>query len=140
MIRFILDEPERVGSWVISKAGGQWMPGRGSTIGLERDGVLCAGVLVEDWNGASCVMHVAGDKGWKCDEFFRYVFGYVFRELDCRCIFGIVASDNARCLALGKQLGFEEVIHLEAAHPRGDLVILRMWKEQCKWLEMADAA
>lgn len=133
----IFNQNDRIGPWVIQKAGGTWTPGRGQTIGWELYGELKAGVLVEDWNGASCVLHVAGQGKWATTGFLGIVFDYVFNQLNCNCAFGIVAGSNTECLEFAKHVGFEEVIRLERAHPDGDLVLLRMLKEACRWVSQA---
>ena len=72
MARIIYDA-ERIGPWVCERAGGTWIPGRGTAIGLERDGEIVAGVLYEDFNGANVVMHVASDgtAQWMTPEYLR---------------------------------------------------------------------
>jgi hypothetical protein len=60
-VRIVCDQPERIGPWVSEKTGGRWSPGRGTAIGLEKDGELVAGVLYDDFNGANVLMHVASD-------------------------------------------------------------------------------
>jgi hypothetical protein len=133
----VLNQNERIGPWVTQRAGGQWTPGRGQAIGWESSGELKAGVLVEDWNGASCSMHVAGEGNWADPEYLEFIFRYVFNQLKCNCVFGVVSAKNEKALKLVRHLGFEEVIRLEEAHPDGDLVLLRMWKEDCKWVNQA---
>lgn len=139
MKEIIVGRDNLVGPWVTSKAGGTWVPGRGSTIGLaslERG--LLAGVLFEDWNGANIVMHVAAvpDRHWLCREFLWYCFHYPFVELGVKRVTGIVPSSNLKARRFDEHLGFTLEATLKDAHPEGDLLIYAMRKEDCRWLNI----
>jgi len=125
----VVNQNEIIGPWVAERVGGKWTPGRGHTLGWMDGGKLLAGVLVEDWNGACCTMHVAGEGTWAYPKFIDTVFDYVFGQLKCRCTFAVVSSVNEKCLRLCLRLGYEEVVRLKEAHPDGDLVLLRLWRE-----------
>jgi RimJ/RimL family protein N-acetyltransferase len=132
----IVYDAERIGPWVCERAGGTWIPGRGSAIGLERDGEIVAGVLYEDYNGANVVMHVASDgtAQWMTPEYLRQCFEYPFKQLGCKRVTGIVPSSNERALRFDERLGFRVEATLKAAHPDGDLIVLSMRRDQCRWL------
>lgn len=132
----IVFDADRIGPWVCERAGGTWLPGRGTAIGLERNGALVAGVLYEDYNGANVVMHVASDgtAEWLNREYLRTCFDYPFRQLGCQRVTGIVPSTNDKALSFDEHLGFEVETKLEGAHPEGDLIILRMKRENCRWI------
>lgn len=132
MKRVITHQDKLVGPWVCSRAGGTYT--EGATLGLEKDGALIAGVIVDGWNGASARMHVAGEGNWLNREFLFACFDYVFRQLDLNVVIGTVASDNAKALRFDKHLGFREVTRIPKGHPKGDLVILTMRKEDCRFL------
>lgn len=138
----IADKPAWIGPWVTERAGGIWVNGRGTAIGLVEGNEILAGVLFEDYNKASIMMHVAAEPGakWKQEEFIHVCFDYVFRQLDCKVAIGAVASSNWRALKLADWLGFEEQARIADAHPGGDLVILAMHRTDCKWLEKTNAA
>jgi RimJ/RimL family protein N-acetyltransferase len=132
----IVYDAERIGPWVCERAGGQWLPGRGTAIGLERDGELVAGVLYEDYNGANVVMHVASDGTgqWLTAEYLRTCFEYPFGQLGCKHVTGIVPSNNDKALTFDRRLGFEVEAVLAGAHPDGDLIVLHMKREKCRWI------
>lgn len=139
----ICNAPETVGPWVASRTGGTWSPGRGSCIGLvDEENKLVAGVLCEDFNGANVLMHVAAEPGGivRQPEFVEFVFGYVFGQLGCKRVTGVIASTNERALKLAAWLGFKEEARLAGAHPEGDLVILAMHSVDCKWLRRSKHA
>lgn len=131
MKRIVTGEDERVGTWVCAKTGGCYT--EGATIGLEQDGELVAGVIVDNWNGASAQMHVAGEGNWLNREFLLFCFDYVFRQLNLNVVIGVVSSDNAKALRFDRHLGFKEIAKIPKGHPAGDLVILTMTKEDCRY-------
>ena len=133
MRRIITGQDQRVGPWVSKRIGGTYN-GEGRTIGLEEDGELIAGVMVDAWNGASACMHVAGDGNWLNREFLFACFDYVFNQLGLNVVIGVVPGDNDKALRFDKHLGFREVARIPEGHPRGDLVILTMRKEECRFL------
>ena len=134
----IVYDAERIGPWVCSRAGGSWVAGRGTAIGLERDGELIAGVLYEDYNGANVLMHVAAEPGrrWLNREYLHKCFAYPFGQLECKRVTGVVPSNNLEALRFDLHLGFEVEAVLTGAHPGGDLIVLRMLRENCRWIEV----
>lgn len=133
-MRFVIDDPDRVGRWVADRVQLEWHPDRAQALGVEKGGRLIGGVVIEDYTGTSCVMHVAGEGQWLTRRFLRFVFGYVFLQLRCRVVIGFVVSSNERALAFDRKLGFTEKCRIEGAHPDGDVVIVTMRKEQCRWI------
>lgn len=133
MKRIVLHEDKRVGPWVCQRTGGIFT--EGVTFGLESDGKLIAGVIVDEWNGASARMHVAGEGNWVNMEFLFVCFDYVFRQLDLNVVIGVVSSENAKALKFDKHLGFKELTRIPKGHPAGDLVILTMSKEDCRYVK-----
>jgi len=133
----IVTDAQRIGPWVCERAGGTWVSGRGSAIGIEKDGELVAGVLFEDFNHANVLMHVAGKgKYWLNREFLWFSFYYPFEQLRVKRITVVIPSSNKESLRFAKHLGFVPEATLEDAHPDGNLEILVMRRNQCRWLEI----
>lgn len=127
---------ERIGPWVCARAGGTHIPGSSQAIGLERDGELVAGVLYDQFNGRSVCMHVAADvPDWVSRKFLRLCFDYPFNQMGVNKVVGLVDSTNTRALSFDMHLGFVEEARLSDAGKEGDLVILTMTKEQCRWAQ-----
>jgi len=92
-------------------------------------------VLFDHYNGRSIAMHVAGDgRRWLNREFIRACFDYVFRQLGVNKVIGMVPSWNKDALRFDFKLGFEKEAVIEDAVPGGDLIILTMTRDQCRWL------
>lgn len=136
MKRIITGQDDRVGPWVAERVGGKWVSGLCPTIGLEQDGELVAGVMYADWNGANIMMHCAGiGKNWLNREFLWFAFWYPFEQLGCRRVTVSIASTNEDSLRFCRHLGFVHEATLTDAHPTGNLEIMAMRREQCRWLE-----
>ena len=106
-------------------------------IGWERGGRIVAGVLFEGFNGQNIWMHVAGEPGghWMSRQFVGACFRYPFVALGARRASVHVAASNLASLRLVLSLGFTEEARLTgAAHDGSDLVLMVMWREQCRFL------
>lgn len=128
------NDKERIGPWVMQRAGGFFMPDTMSAIGLETKGNLIAGVVYEAYRTRSIAMHVACE-GQFTREFIWFAFYYPFEQLGVEKIIGLVESTNDEALGINKRFGFEIEHILRDATPDGDLVIMTMAKQQCKWLK-----
>lgn len=132
--RIVTGDDQRIGPWICARTGGNYV--EGTAIGLEKDGELVAGVLYDEWNKASIRMHVAAEgKNWLNRDYLWFCFHYPFEQLKVRKLIGVVASSNAQALKFDKHLGFVEEWRISEAHPEGDLVVLTMTRQQCRYLE-----
>ena len=126
-----------LGPWICEKLGISWVPGIGRTIGLLRgNDILCA-LLYENFNGASVHMHVAAEKGrlWTVPDFLWYIFHYPFVEMGVNKVIALVATTNPPSEKLCRHLGFVEECRVKDACPGGDVLVLTMTREQCRFLE-----
>lgn len=141
MRRVVYGENERVGHWITEHGGGFYRTGC-QCIGLERDGTLIGGVMFDYHNGASIYCHVAlTDKRAIGRDFLRAVFRYVFVQLNCEVLIGLVAGDNFAAQRLDEHLGFRLEHSIAGAHPSGELRIYTMRRKECRWIdEQAETA
>ena len=128
-------DAELVGPWVSAKTGGMWTRGRGTAIGRLKDGELVAGVLYEDYTKANIVCHIAGNEGWATRGFLGLIFNYPLVQLGVKRITAPVHSNNDKSILLMTRLGFTLEAVLAQAIPEGDLLIYRMFREECRFLE-----
>lgn len=104
-------------------------------IGLERDGELVGGVLYEGFNGGNIWMHCAGVGRWITKDLLKAAFAYPFVQLNVRNVWGWVDASNQKARRLDEHLGFtQQAILAEAAKDGGDVIIYRMTKEECRFL------
>lgn len=107
-------------------------------IGLERDGVLIAGVLYEGCNGRNVWMHVAAAPGgrWMTRDYLRACFVYPFVILGVDRVSGYVNASNAEAQRLDEHLGFVQEAKLSGAAPDGgDVILYVMWKKDCRYVD-----
>lgn len=108
-------------------------------LGVEgANGQLIAGVSYGDYNGVHCGVSIASEPGtnWASRRSLFSLFYYPFVTLNCVAISVSVASTNPTSLNLAMKLGFiPEALIRYAAHDGSTLVVLKMTKEQCKWID-----
>ena len=103
-------------------------------LGQVLDGQIRAVVVYCGFYGKSCMIHVGSEgQHWATKDFLREVFNYPFNKLKVKVIIGTVAGSNEKALKLDRHLGFRDVATIPDAHDDGDLVILEMRPEYCKW-------
>lgn len=127
---------EEVCRWVSERTGGSYYAGSGQGIGLEKHGRLVAGVLFDGFNGRSVRMHVASDESgqWMTREYLAVCWDYPFRQLKVNKVIGPVDSGNHDALRFDRALGFVHEATLKDAGRTGDLLLLTMTREQCRFL------
>ena len=103
-------------------------------LGQVLDGQIRAVVVYCSFYGKSCMIHVGSEgQHWATKDFLKEVFNYPFNTLKLKVIIGTVAGSNTKALRLDRHLGFKDVAFIPDAHDDGDLVILEMRPEYCKW-------
>lgn len=121
---------------IAAAAGCFFNPECDRVISRSERGRLIGGVLFTGYTGASIGLHCAGfDPKWINKDLLWLVFDYAFRQLNVRQITGTIHSGNLRALRLNQHLGFREVARIAEIFPDGDLVIMSMRKEDCRWLK-----
>ena len=101
--------------------------------------VTIGGVAYADWNGVNVVAHIASDgsRQWMSKRFLWTIFDYPFNQLKVNRITCEIGSKNLNSINLCERLGFACETALQGAHPDGDLLIYRLWKRDCKWINLA---
>jgi RimJ/RimL family protein N-acetyltransferase len=124
-----------VGPWVSKKTGGSWCDGRGQAIGKVVDGKLVAGVLYEDFNRANIVCHIAGEENWADRRFLAVIFDFPFNQLKARRITVPIDGKNVKSQKLVEHMGFVLESRLEQATLDSDILLFRLFKDECKYLK-----
>jgi RimJ/RimL family protein N-acetyltransferase len=103
---------------------------------VENDQLL-GGVIFTNYTGASIGIHVAGfHPRWLSRDMLWVIFNYSFIQLNCKTVFGQVPVTNSKALEFDKKIGFNEVARIADVFPDGDLILLRMRREDCRWLKL----
>lgn len=115
-----------------------YSPAHDHSIARFKDGRLLGGVIFQGYTGASIELHVAGfDPHWISKDMLWAVFTYPFIQLGCKKILGRVAETNRRALEFDLKLGFKEEARIREVFPEGDLLILTMRRDECRWLKLS---
>lgn len=127
-----------VGAWVSREVGKLWYPGKGRAIGwADAEGKLLGGVTFFEFDGVNVWLDAAGipKSGWLTRAGLKQIFDYVFVQLQCVRASLMVPANNAASLKMVKQIGFVQEAVLERAAPEGqDMLVFRMFREDCKWI------
>lgn len=125
-----------VGPWVFERAGGKFLPGCCTAIGLVKDGKIAAGVTYSDYNGASVVCGIAGEGRWANRGFLWLIFAYPFLQLKVKRITTFINPNNTVSKKFTLKLGFTLESTMKDAHPEGDMWMTCMLRNECKWIEV----
>ena len=134
----LFGQKERVGDWVADRIGNTTPWHDYEAIGIERNGVLVGGVVIDNYiPQARCSVHCAGIGGkWLNRNFLFVVFDYAFRQLQCNAVVNIVDGCNKASLKFTAHLGFSEVHRIKGGGKDGsDGVLFEMQKTDCKWIK-----
>ena len=136
MRRVVTDDQAHLRGWISGVLGMQFSP-YATFIGQEIDGEVKAVVAFDNIMDKSCMMHTAAIvPNWISKDLLWAAFDYPFNILKVKVILASVASTNEEALKLDRHLGFVDKAYIEDAHIDGDLVILAMRRENCRWLDI----
>ena len=136
MRKVVTDNQEHLRGWITGVLGMQFSP-YATFIGQEIDGEVKAVVAFDNVLDKSCMMHTAAIvPNWISKDLLWACFDYPFNILKVKVILASVASTNIEALRLDRHLGFVDKAYIEDAHIDGDLVILAMRRENCRWLDI----
>lgn len=135
MAHLILHDKARVAAWVAQKVGQGADWGSYYAMGVERDGQMVAGVVINNFNGANATCHIAIERFSKATiSLLRAVCDYAFNQCKLKRLTGMVPSNEPHIIAFDKHLGFEEEFVMKDGAPGADMHVLVMWPDTCRWL------
>ena len=136
----VLDQHERVAQWVAERTGCSAHAWAGfGCLGLEENGELVAGVVMESYTGRNANVHVAGvGRSWMNRNMLVTFFHYAFNHLGLQRLTGLVPASNPTALAFDLHLGFKHEYTMPDGAKDGDLHILCMRREDCRFLPRED--
>lgn len=122
--------------WVAKRTNEFGNFGAAQGIGWLREGKIIAGTVYADWNGPNVMGHIASDgsKTWLTREFLAVMFDYPFVQLKVNRITATIGSGNVASRRFVAHLGFGLETTLKGAHPSGDLLVYRLWRQDCRFL------
>jgi RimJ/RimL family protein N-acetyltransferase len=136
-VRTVTTENQRyLGEWLVRVLNFP-LPQTTQCIGQLKDGNLVAVAGYTNFMPKACEIHIGSvGEHWASKDFIWAVFDYPFNKLGLSVILGQICADNIDALKLNRHLGFKVVAEIPDAHMSGDLVIMAMRKEECRFLNI----
>lgn len=129
---------EAVTRWCAARIPGFQISAGAKAIGVTRGSKMLAGFVFERFNGVHVEASIAAEPGarWATRPVLRGICGYPFNTLGCKAITSVISASNLLSIKTALQFGFEGEATLRfAAHDGGDLVVMKLYRENCRWLE-----
>lgn len=124
--------------WLLERVGCFLTPAAKGVRVADRNGITKAMALFDRWTYNCAEAHIAVDEPMALRTLCRETFPWYFAERGV--LLGIVRASNAKALKLDLHLGFREQTRVSDGVAVGeDLVILRMRREECRWLKARHA-
>ena len=102
---------------------------------VSETGELLGGVIYDGYTGPCIFIHQAGfSKFWLTRDMLWTAFDYPFNQLGCSKVCGTIPSTNQDLLILNMKLGFRIEARIAGAYVGGDMLVLSMTRDECKWL------
>jgi hypothetical protein len=137
----LLHADDEVGRWIVDRIPGnsEWVRGMGRAIGFTDGPRLIAAAGFFRYNGASVEVAFASESSrWLNRVNLWHLFSYPFDQLKVRRVTAIANASNFRSRKLITTLGFSYEATLARCAPDGDQVVHRLFREDCKWLNIPD--
>ncbi len=123
------------GHWIARATNSVYSPNVETVVSRSENGLFMGGVIFSNYTGTSVCIDVAGRKpNWVNRDLLWMTFAYPFYQLKCKVLIGRLASTNKKAIRFDLHVGFREIARIPGAVPEGDLIILVMYREECKWL------
>ncbi len=91
--------------------------------------------LFTNYRNASIELVWGGEPGWLTRGHLQSVFGYIFDQLACRRVVGVVEKSNRASRSLCERLGCRTVGALEHEFGLGrDGILYSLTRERCRWV------
>ncbi len=135
--KIVLNDPFH-GFTIGKEAGHIFNPAGDQVIARTLDNELVGGVVYTAYSpNASCAMHMAAfNPRWITRDLMWVCFDYPFNQLKVKKIFAPVPSNNALALSMNERFGFKRKYLIEGVFEDADLVVMEMYREDCKWLDI----
>jgi hypothetical protein len=104
---------------------------------VDKGGRLLGGVIYEGMISNCIFMHQAGfDKRWMMGDMLWVLFDYPFNQLKLGMVCGTIPSSKPELLDFNLRLGFKIECSIKGAYVDGDLIVMAMRRDECRWLKL----
>jgi RimJ/RimL family protein N-acetyltransferase len=107
-------------------------------LGMERDGEMIAGIVLDRFGKRECQMHIAGKPGklWATPEAIRRAFEFPFLRCQRERVTVETPVTNTRARRYNEHIGFvREGLKRGAGDDGCDMIIYGMLRSECRWLD-----
>lgn len=129
-----IESTPEIGHWAAERLGMGFHEQRSRALGLVKDGKIIAGVIYENWNRRSIMVHMVAE-GRLNRAFISAIFHYAYRVCAVEKVLCPVTSSNTQSRRLVQHMGFCEEARLQDCHPDGDIVLYTLKRDDCRFLE-----
>jgi RimJ/RimL family protein N-acetyltransferase len=132
---YVYDSP-RIGAWICEKAGGEYAQGN-TCFGIEQDGKLVVGVNFYGYTGEGGTIYMGSrveNPKLTTRFFYAMIFDYAFNVAKVKRATCIVEASNTHAIRVDEKLGFKCEARLESYFPKGDALVFRMFRDECRFL------
>ena len=120
-----------IAKWVMDKVG-NWNPNM-TAIGEVKDDRIIAGIAFETQNTKRLWGHSRVESS-PSKQFWVMTADFIFNQAGCNAFSAIVDPTNIKAVRLNKHIGFVVECVLKDAGDNGDLFIMTLFKENCRFL------
>lgn len=100
-------------------------------------GELLGGVIYTNYTGVAVQMHQAGwHPRFATTQFMWVIYDFPFNMLHVDKVIATVPSTNERAMKITQQMGFTYVTTVPGVVRGGDMEILSMSRQACRWLKL----
>lgn len=123
-------------AWHLYKTGQMHIkPDSYRAIGITLDDKLIASVLYTRYKWPDIEIGINTiDKRWCNRRTLRHIFSYPFNQLQCRRVTAVTDPATPAVCSFLNRIGFTQEGRLRHATPDGDLLILGMTRDECRWI------
>jgi RimJ/RimL family protein N-acetyltransferase len=130
----MLTNDPAIAYWVMQGIeGGRYIDGM-TAIGEIKNGKLIAGICFEMQNKNNLWGHLRIDSS-PSKSFWTITADFIFNQAGCKRFTATVEADNTKAIQLNKHIGFVIEATLKDAGKHGDLHIMTLWKDNCRFLK-----
>jgi len=122
----------------IAKMAGALLHPHDQTVARVNDnGELLGGVIFTNYTGASICIHVGAFRpNWINRNMLYATFAYPFLQLGVNKVIGQVGKHNEKAVKFNTSVGFTLETTVKDVFPEGDMLIMTMYKEDCRHLRI----
>lgn len=107
-----------------------------AAIGLKGKEMVSGVVYTRYSPGAGIELTIASEgTTWAVPDYFRAIFAYPFKQLDCKRATAVVAAGNIKSRRLCDRLGFVQEGRLKYGFKDDDAIIYGMYRDNCRWTQ-----